>query len=51
LAAIFGAVWPDPALAPYSSRYKLVRQRPNRLEREIAAIDVDDRVSFSFADE
>ena len=35
LAAVLGAVRPNPSPAPYPRAYKLVRERTNRLERKI----------------
>jgi hypothetical protein len=51
LAAIFGADWADPPLAPYARRCKVIRQCANRLERKIATIDVDNRVSLGIVDD
>src|SRR6516164_10637669 len=51
LAAIRGAVRPHPSLAPYPCAYELVLERVNRLEREIAPVNVDDRAGFVVVDD
>src|SRR4029077_219698 len=50
LAPIFGAVGPHAALALDPGVGKLVPQRVNRLEREIAPVDLDNDASLGVVD-
>ena len=51
LAPIFGAVGPHAALALYPGVSKLLPQRVNRLEREIAPIDIDNDAGLGVVDD
>jgi len=51
LAPIFGAVGPRSALALDPDVGKLVPQRVNRLEREIAAVDLDNDAGLGVVDD
>src|ERR1700716_293225 len=41
LAAVLGAVGPNPSLAPYPRAYELVLERTNGLERKVTPINID----------
>src|SRR5262249_44030157 len=50
LAAVLGAVGPDPSFAPYPCSYKLVLERANGSEREIALVNVNNGVGLVVID-
>ncbi len=51
LAAIRGAVGPNPSFTPDPRTRKFIVQIANRFEHEIATVDIDDRAGLVFIDD